>query len=126
VAVAQKDETVPIWLKRVIGGCYRIINKIQGTYHEWSVGGWLAAAILEKISPYLLSKKEQSELAIEFQKLVVPSAHHTQNIFLAKITIYNKLRALHSAKGRGVKEIVVTPVESESSLNQEASGFIQR
>uniref|UniRef100_A0A6M3JES2 Putative HNH homing endonuclease n=1 Tax=viral metagenome TaxID=1070528 RepID=A0A6M3JES2_9ZZZZ len=70
VEVGNTNKILIDWLQLHYGGSYyQAKSKPQNRqYWKWGLSAKQAAAFLEKILPYLLIKKYEAALAIEFQK----------------------------------------------------------
>ena len=119
VAIVQKDDDIPNWLKNTFGGYIRVITKRENVYYEWSIGGKRAAWLLSETKKYMRGKKPQAEIAIKFQNGRKLSSHYKKGEAQQQEILYNKLRKMHLSKGpscsAGQKERV-TPVEPQSEV----------
>lgn len=68
VNITQKDDTVLSMLKDIYKGT---INKGKDGIYKWYVDGNSAVIFLKDILPFLIIKKKQVELALEFASLQV-------------------------------------------------------
>ena len=67
VVISQKDGKVMNWLTEHFGG-YVQLSRRNGTYiYRWDVRSQAAKRFLLQILPYTLVKREQVELAIEYE-----------------------------------------------------------
>lgn len=66
VNVTQKDPTVLLNFKNIYGGT---LTKGNDGVWKWYIDGKKACAFLSDIMPYLIIKKEQAKLALEFSSL---------------------------------------------------------
>lgn len=73
VSLASTDEWLPRWLQLAWGGSVRLNDRSKDnpkwkSAYQWQVASRIALLFLEAISPYLIIKKPQAEIAISFQK----------------------------------------------------------
>lgn len=67
VVISQKDGLIMNWLKSNFGGnVYQQRNNTDYFIYRWRIHSKKAAYFLETIYPYLIIKKEQVKLALEF------------------------------------------------------------
>ena len=71
IAVGMTKKEVPFRFKKLFGGCNRTVlpkNKKHSRVYYWSLWSNQAAAFLKKVLPYLITRKAQALLFLEFQK----------------------------------------------------------
>ncbi len=73
VTFSQKDGRMVDWLLGAIGGSaylhYKTREKREA-YHHWSIQHNQAKELLKKILPFLIMKKRQAEIGVQFQERV--------------------------------------------------------
>ena len=67
VEVTQKDIPIVRWLEETWRGSY-VNGPYENTGFHWYIGGRAAAPFLREILPYLILKKREAEVGIEFQE----------------------------------------------------------
>lgn len=68
VNITQKDKKILEMIKDIYGGT---LHKGKDGVHKWYVDGQKAISFLKDVLPFLILKKEQTKLAIEFVSLNV-------------------------------------------------------
>jgi hypothetical protein len=66
IQVAQTKEDPLIWLRERWGGSVRLVKRKKPTW-AWHIGSRLAGNFLQDVFPFLMVKKTQAAVAIEFQ-----------------------------------------------------------
>lgn len=66
VAVAMKYDTIPIWLHERFGGSISRYKNNGRPFVMWVVSGTLAKDCCRFLFPYLILKKTQAEIALEY------------------------------------------------------------
>lgn len=104
VGVGSTNLNILNWLKSHYGGSncsYPHKNKKWKQLHRWQLGNQQAKKFLKAIYPYLIIKKEQAEISIEFQsrKRTFGPRERTMEELLFDELDYNKMRKLNK---RGV------------------------
>ena len=69
IRVAQKDKRIINFCQKTFGGNIYSNGKNSGTFWEWGLLGSFAKDILEKIEPFLIYKKDQARIGIEYEKM---------------------------------------------------------
>lgn len=69
VRVAQKDKRIINFCQENFGGHIYSNGKSSGTLWEWGLLGSFAKDILEKIEPFLVYKRNQAKVGIEFEEI---------------------------------------------------------
>lgn len=102
VAVGMTAGVIPNWLHEEFGGRlnYRV-NKNPKWKNRWD---WLASSqigseFLKAVLPYLILKKRQAELAIQFQDARIPGLPIEMEQRLVDEATYDEMRRLNS-KGK--------------------------
>lgn len=135
---ANKDRRRPIAMLRVSCGqsVNRPLEKLEelfggtltshparglgyGTSYMWSIAARKAADCLSKLVPYLVVKKRQAELALEFQLILRPRSDRkrllTDDEIRSRLFFVNEIRALNSGSGTNV------PSEARVAMEQRAA-----
>lgn len=60
------DARIPTWLKSIYGGSHRLGNGSKRIRHHWTLTTRGAYKFLEETYPFLLLKKEQADIALEW------------------------------------------------------------
>jgi len=72
ITIGNTDFRLSTWLMRTFGGgvgqCKSTVRKKK--YWYWHLSGQLAADALKGCLPYFIMKRDQAEIAIEFQDLM--------------------------------------------------------
>jgi hypothetical protein len=68
VIVVQKDKRLCDWLSGNFGGSVAPVKSHNDDYFRWTIEANKALELLKKIKPYLILKKAQALVAIEFGK----------------------------------------------------------
>lgn len=68
VTIAQKDGKVMYWLKENFGGYVGIDRHRKYFIHRWDIRSQKAVVFLRIIAPFVIIKKPQVELAMEFEE----------------------------------------------------------
>jgi len=97
-----KREPLEVVKKCLGSGSIRVDNnKGYGAYHTWRIYGDNAMRALELVLPYLINKRRQAELLIEFQKT---KRNRWDNVSLEtharREAIHYELRALNAKRTR--------------------------
>jgi len=69
-------------------------DKHRATIH-WRVENEKAFKFLSDISPYLIGKKGEAEIAMDFRTFVSKSNRISDNIFAYRVLLFDRLKALH-------------------------------
>ena len=68
--ISSTDERLPLWIKENYGGNYYLKKDKgvrTGNYWRWCIQSNKAVKVLQDVFPYLVIKREQALIAIEFQ-----------------------------------------------------------
>lgn len=92
ISVSMGDSEATLWLKDTFGGshhCFKPLFRDNKPRFRWQMSATKASNFLCNLLPYLKVKKQQAELAIEFQALknnqgYCGSTHHKPLGVLAK------------------------------------------
>ena len=68
VYVVQKEMKVVKAFCKQYGGRVSIVKRDRFTYYRWGISGKAVISLLESILPYIVEKKEQTEIALEAAK----------------------------------------------------------
>lgn len=93
VIVTQKDGQVMDWLKGNFGGGVNLHYKGTNTgyLHEWTLSHEKAGEILKKILPFLVIKKRQAEIAIQFQNRVTHGKTIGTHEYIERYKLYEEI-----------------------------------
>jgi len=100
LTVGNTDPRLIIWLKETFGGSSYPDRHRKANWKEswkWTISTQQAAALLEQVLPWLRLKREQAEIGIAFQRLMVrggaprtPEVAEETRAMKEAITILNK------------------------------------
>ena len=107
VRLGMTNITAPYWLYTIFGGYFREYpNRGWGekVLYEWGLSPEQAYAFLVSILPYLKTKKQQAQVAIEFQKdkykgIRGRGRKTPQTILDAEEILASKIQGLNDKKG---------------------------
>ena len=68
VIISQKDGKVMNWLQDNFGGYVRKEKRNKNYIYRWSIASKSASKFLSTIYPFLVIKKEQAKLTIQFEE----------------------------------------------------------
>lgn len=105
VAVSMVDPIVPMWLHETFGGSLLYYTRKEANaqpYYRWSTGTKQALSFLEGILPYLKTKRQQVEIAIEFQKLKGATGRGDYHRYKHKPTALLEAEAILAEKCRAL------------------------
>lgn len=99
LSVSVTSTTLPLmlWLKKNFGGSYRSKRPQQDNWREcygWRLMSRQAAEMLRRTLPYLIVKKEQAEIALEFQERLFYGGRVTEEEMDERIALKGRLEAL--------------------------------
>ena len=110
VCVAQADEEVPEWIYNRFGGQIYLRQPSKASYGQnpqfaWTITGRKAIRLLKKILPYMVLKKPQAELAIEYEITYPQKTINKKGQFLPlsldtinkRLDIVNRFRVLNKS-----------------------------
>lgn len=99
LCVGNTDARMIRKLKELWGGwIYPIAKtKCRKPFWNWVIQGKKAASILIELLPYLVAKKEQAKLGIEFAKTIKPGKRTPEPIKLKRENMFVQLRKLKQA-----------------------------
>lgn len=105
VQVGQSGAACPLMLKRLeeifggsISGGKERIDTRKPTW-KWCIAHTAADSMLKRIRPYVVQKRDQVDLALQFRSTVaVPGAHRTPQQDGEAHQMYEAMRALHRAE----------------------------
>lgn len=105
LAVGSTSEKIIDWLKQMVGGCSYIDTRLppRKTYYWWRIHSRQASNLLEAILPFLVIKRKESQLAIEFQGL--KKRQNTLNEPQRQDELFNEIKKYHSKKGGNAKHV---------------------
>ena len=66
VEVGMKYNTIPNWMYEIFGGSVSTYDNNSRLMTMWTVSGYLAKDCCNRILPYLILKKMNAEVALEF------------------------------------------------------------
>jgi len=122
VKVSMTDIAVPIWLQGKFGGSictYKPKKGYRRPLIRWAIGAKGTLRFLEAIYPYLVAKKNEAELAIEFQHRLMwrferfgPGHSRSPEIVQSESELWARLRDLH--KGVRFDDSGTNPRSKES------------
>jgi hypothetical protein len=78
IIVVNNDYRLPLWLNKVFGGSVLtrklppIEGRNRGEHYSWSAGHKALPEILSRIIPWLVIKKEQAEVLLDFVRTFEP------------------------------------------------------
>ena len=119
-------------LKDTLGGSYGPIHwhtrNNNRTAWRWEIDGNKAAEVLKQVLPYLLVKKEEAVLAIQFQehlqylrnKLRHLPEHEQVAVMAYRQAMYEAIRALKKASG-ALDDKVVNSVDTQLGESQKGN-----
>lgn len=93
----------PIYkLQQLLGGNVRAFNTAYGVHHTWRLYGDNTIAALRLVIPYLVNKRRQAELVIEFQstKRKWIGERIPQELHIRREAIHHELRMLNAKRNR--------------------------
>lgn len=92
IRVHMKYAKVPKWLHKHAGGNYYCSNIRANSEHMWTIHAKETRKLLPQIMPYLVEKKRQAEIILEWQKYVGKSNKNTP----MKDQLWKELKSLHN------------------------------
>lgn len=110
VYVKNTSEILMMWLKENFGGNYYPAQEATERwkkYWRWSLSGDNAIALLREVYPFLLLKKKQALVAIDWQVMKEPNVKYgrhwkpTESELERRRILLNEVRLLNKV-GRGV------------------------
>lgn len=88
-------------LQSIIGGRIRVLKDEYGTAYQWRAYGDNTLVALKRVLPYLVGKRRQAELVIEFQKTKRKSWERlAPEVHVRREAIFHELRALNARRKR--------------------------
>jgi LAGLIDADG DNA endonuclease family protein len=106
IEVSQKDKTPLVWLRAKFGG--NLIHGIRkrsydrGTYSMWYwwLGASKAAEFLKLIQPFLIVKRQEADVAIEFDGTMNRARKHSTTPAVKKLrqAAFDKIRQIRLVK----------------------------
>ena len=98
--VVNTDKRLLNWLKENYGGTVDIKSEAKENWrrvYQWRLGSKRAYTLLKCMRPYLVFKKEQADLAIEFYQMTLRRIQSEVPMWLnvKREAYYQKLKALH-------------------------------
>lgn len=104
VHVAQTKRPVLEQLQSILGGSLGTSRCKTGIVYQWRAYGDNAVAALQKIIPYLVGKKRQAELCLEFQATKVRDLRnpgwkrHSSEVRARRFAIHTELQLLNARR----------------------------
>lgn len=97
VVVTQKDGKMMDWLYGNFGGSISLHKKWDRPEqkcwaHEWTLNYQKAADFLKQILPYIVAKKRQAEIAIQFQSRITYGKRITQHELDTRTALADELK----------------------------------
>src|SRR3989304_4776307 len=102
IEVAQTRSTPLLQLERLFGGHVRVYQNTHGAVFTWYLYGAKAMAALEQMRPYLVLKREQADLVIEFQTTKFsnrrgnPNGQVSDGGFAHRTELHDRLKQLNA------------------------------
>lgn len=73
LTVGNYDSRLTAWLQEQYGGFVTVYKgHHKHTFYQWHVSGLLAQIVLERVRPWMIVKRTQADVAIEFQRERAP------------------------------------------------------
>lgn len=89
-------------LRRLFGGSISVVSDQFGQHYQWRVYGATAASTLQRVLPFLVVKRRQAVLVLEYQETVVVGARPriTDAVQAHRAAIYAALLELNKRRTR--------------------------
>ena len=95
VAVTNTDPRMLLQLRHTLGGAITKHGVIKVAGHKrvwrWSATGRIAAEMLQKMLPWLVTKRDQAELAISFRQCLRRRGKPDESLLIQQRAIYTGL-----------------------------------
>lgn len=85
-------------LQEILGGSVGPLRDRFGFHYQWRVYGDKAAAAAARLLPYLVVKRRQAELLLEFQATKTKSRCLTDEVYARRVAIHAELRELNGRR----------------------------
>lgn len=117
VTVGNRDRRLLEWCLAHFGGficsnVYEKTNPRNAEVRRWRITGPTASGAIQRCLPYLIIKREQAEIVMEFRATFDRSGRLTESILAAR---EDCMRRLQSFTRKGPKEESITPADAHES-----------
>lgn len=108
MSVGNSDKRLIDWLKENFGGSIHIMKEGHGRkFYQWTLGSKDTYKLLKEMKDYLVIKKEQADIGIEFYKKTL--RHNSGErvpmwLSTKREELFQKMKDLHLPMGKGLIE----------------------
>lgn len=99
VVVSNTDPRLPLWLKDIFGGNFSTSREIRDNRRacwSWCLTGRPAGDFLKSIYPYLVIKKEQADIAIQYCDTILTNGPISSEIETKRFKLKDEMSLIKS------------------------------